>query len=213
MLSAVGQLAAGIAHEIRNPLTALKGFTKLLEPITEKKNYLEIMSSELDRIETIISELLMLAKPQKIQFEQHNVSVILQEVIMLLDTQAILNNVEIITKFAEPVPLINCVQNQLKQVFINVLKNGIEAMPEGGHLIVKLKVEDNNKVLISFTDHGVGIPKSKILELGTPFYTTKQNGTGLGLMMSYKIIENHHGNIQITSTRGRGTTVTITLRG
>ena len=211
MLSAVGQLAAGIAHEIRNPLTALKGFTKLLEPTTVKKNYIQIMSSELDRIETIISELLMLARPQKMHFEKKDVLIILQDVIMLLESQANLNNVEIITKFASSIPLINCVQNQLKQVFINIIKNGIEAMPRGGHLIVIVKKLVSNELLISFIDHGVGIPENKIPKIGDPFYTTKDNGTGLGLMVSFKIIENHQGTIALNSTLGKGTTVDIKL--
>jgi two-component system CheB/CheR fusion protein len=211
MLSVVGQLAAGIAHEIRNPLTALKGFTKLLEPDTKKKNYIEIMTSELNRIETIISELLMLARPQMLHFDKRNILDILKDVIMLLEGQAILSNVEIITKFSEELPLIQCVQNQLKQVFINIVKNGIESMPQGGDLIIKAKLLDDNKILISFTDHGVGIPENKIPKIGDPFYSTKENGTGLGLMVSYKIIENHQGTIEIKSIVGKGSTFDIIL--
>jgi two-component system CheB/CheR fusion protein len=212
MLSVVGQLAAGIAHEIRNPLTALKGFTKLLEPDTKKKNYISIMTSELDRIETIINELLMLARPQMLHFEKKDVLVILQDVIMLLEGQAILNNVEIVTKFADDIPLINCVQNQLKQVFINIVKNGIEAMPQGGNLIIKVKLLEESKILISFTDQGIGISEDRIPKLGDPFYSTKENGTGLGLMVSYKIIENHHGTITINSTVGKGSTFDIIIK-
>jgi two-component system CheB/CheR fusion protein len=211
MLSVVGQLAAGIAHEIRNPLTALKGFTKLLAPDTKKKNYIEIMTSELNRIEAIISELLMLARPQMLHFEKKDVLDILKDVIMLLEGQSILNNVEIITKFDDELPLINCVQNQLKQVFINIVKNGIEAMPQGGDLIIKAKQLVDNKILVSFTDHGVGIPESKIPKIGDPFYSTKENGTGLGLMVSYKIIENHQGTIEIKSIVGKGSTFDIIL--
>ncbi|MDB5054839.1 MAG: Protein-glutamate methylesterase [Bacilli bacterium] len=212
MLSVVGQLAAGIAHEIRNPLTALKGFTKLLEPDTKKKNYIQIMTSELERIELIISELLILARPQKLDFEKKDIIVILQDVIMLLEGQATLNNVEIVTKFTDEIPMINCVQNQLKQVFINILKNGIEAMPQGGHLIVKVKLLEERAIMVSFTDQGVGIPENKIPKLGDPFYSTKDNGTGLGLMVSYKIIENHQGSISIQSTVGKGSTFDIILK-
>jgi two-component system CheB/CheR fusion protein len=212
MLSVIGQLAAGVAHEIRNPLTALKGFTKLLEPDTMKKHYIQIMTSELERIETIISELLILAKPHKLHFEKRNILPILQDVIMLLEPQAILNNVEIVTKFAPFIPLVNCIEHQLKQVFINIIKNAIEAMPHGGNLIVKTKLLEDNHVLISFNDQGVGIPDNKIPKLGDPFYTTKENGTGLGLMISYKIIQDHKGKITITSTLGRGSNVDITLK-
>lgn len=212
MLSAVGQLAAGIAHEIRNPLTSLKGFTKLLDRNTDKKNYTQIMLAELDRIETIISELLMLARPQKLHFENTDVIRILQDVITLLDPQALLNNVEIITKIARDIPPIRCVQNQLKQVFINLIKNGIEAMPHGGDLIIKGRMTEDNDIWLSFIDHGVGIAEDKIPKLGSPFYTTKDDGTGLGLMVSYKIIENHQGMIDIRSVLGKGSTVDVILK-
>jgi two-component system CheB/CheR fusion protein len=212
MLSAVGQLAAGIAHEIRNPLTALKGFTKLLDRNTDKKNYTQIMLGELDRIETIISELLMLARPQKLHYEKTDIIRILQDVIILLDAQALLNNVEIVTKIAEEIPPIRCVQNQLKQVFINIIKNGIEAMPLGGDLIIKVRMTEENDIWMSFTDHGVGIPEDKIPKLGSPFYTTKDDGTGLGLMVSYKIIENHQGTINIRSILDKGSTVDVILK-
>jgi len=212
MLSAVGQLAAGIAHEIRNPLTALKGFTKLIDRNTDKKNYTQIMLAELDRIETIISELLILARPQKLNFENADVIGILQDVIMLLDPQALLNNVEIVTKIAPGIPPIRCIQNQLKQVFINIVKNGIEAMPSGGDLVIKVRINEDNNIWMSFTDHGMGIPQDKIAKLGSPFYTTKEEGTGLGLMVSYKIIENHQGSIDIRSVLGKGSTVEVILK-
>lgn len=212
MLSAVGQLAAGIAHEIRNPLTALKGFTKLLDRNTDKKNYTQIMLAELDRIEIIISELLILARPQKLNFEKNDIIQILNDVILLLDPEALLNNVEIVTKIAQEIPPITCIQNQLKQVFINLIKNGIEAMPHGGDLIIKVRMTENNEIWMSFTDHGVGIAEDKISKLGSPFYTTKNDGTGLGLMVSYKIIENHQGTIDIRSVLGKGSTVDVILK-
>jgi PAS domain S-box-containing protein len=209
MLSAVGQLAAGVAHEIRNPLTALKGFTKLLEPVTEKKHYIEIMSSELERIEMIINELLILAKPQKLHYEKQDVLHILKDVIMLLEPQALLNNVDILTQFTTFVPIVNCIPNQLKQAFVNIFKNAIEAMPRGGDLIIKVNLLEKKRIIVSFIDQGVGIPQHKIPKLGDPFYSTKENGTGLGLMVSYKIIENHKGKINIKSVLGKGTTVEI----
>ncbi|GIP41135.1 ATPase [Paenibacillus sp. J31TS4] len=213
MLSAVGQLAAGIAHEIRNPLTALKGFTKLIASGMNSSNYVTIMDGELNRIEHIVSELLVLAKPQALDFQRKPIVPILQDVIMLLDTQAILSNVEIRTDFAEAVPQVLCVENQLKQVFINILKNALEAIPEGGTVDVGVKVEGDGAVRIHFRDSGVGIPAGKLARLGEPFYSTKDKGTGLGLMVSYKIIETHKGTIRYTSEEGKGTTVAITLPG
>ncbi|MCM3273250.1 CheR family methyltransferase [Paenibacillus elgii] len=211
MLSAVGQLAAGIAHEIRNPLTALKGFTKLMNSGGQHGNYLSIMADELERIEEIVGELLVLAKPQAVDFLPKSVASILHDVIMLLETQAIISKVTIEIDIEDELPLANCVENQLKQVFINVLKNGVEAMPGGGTFLVKAEKSERGGIRISFIDQGCGIPETKLAKLGQPFYTTKNKGTGLGLMVSYKIIENHRGSMTITSKEGFGTTVVIEL--
>ncbi|WP_088834108.1 CheR family methyltransferase [Paenibacillus tyrfis] len=211
MLSAVGQLAAGIAHEIRNPLTALKGFTKLMGSGGQHGNYLSIMADELERIEEIVGELLVLAKPQAVDFLPKSVPSILHDVIMLLETQAIISKVTIETDIEDELPLASCVENQLKQVFINVLKNGVEAMPGGGTFLVKAEKSERGSIRISFIDQGCGTPETKLAKLGQPFYTTKNKGTGLGLMVSYKIIENHRGSMTITSKEGFGTTVVIEL--
>lgn len=209
MLSAIGQLAAGIAHEIRNPLTALKGFTKLMGAQTKSSRYTDIMSDELDRIETIISELLVLAKPQAVQYREKDLVTMLEEVIMLLDTQAIMNNVEIVSSMKPEACTVQCIDNQLKQVFINILKNAIEAMPGGGQIRVVLEQQEDGYAVATFTDEGVGIPPEKLQQLGQPFYTTKEKGTGLGLMMTYKIVENHKGSMHVASKVGEGTTVTV----
>ncbi|NRF90298.1 GHKL domain-containing protein [Paenibacillus frigoriresistens] len=128
--------------------------------------------------------------------------------ISLLDTQAILNDVQIHTVFDPDIPLINCEENQLKQVVINILKNAIEAMTEGGIIEIIMKVDDN-KIVIRFIDQGCGISEDRIGMLGEPFYTTKENGTGLGLMVSQKIIEAHHGSLTIKSQIDKGTTVDL----
>ncbi|GBF12113.1 sporulation kinase A [Tepidibacillus sp. HK-1] len=212
-LSAISQLAAGIAHEIRNPLTSLKGFTQILQSgATEKEEYYQIMLSELKRIETIISELLMLAKPQEIQLQKKSVEELLQHVITLLGSEAIMANVEIVTDFESDLPMIRCEENQLKQVFINLLKNAIEAMPDGGKIMIKLnRVENTNEILVSFIDEGQGIPEQLLSKLGEPFYTTKEKGTGLGLMVSHRIIKNHQGRMEFKSKQGLGTMVHIFL--
>ncbi|UJF34115.1 CheR family methyltransferase [Paenibacillus hexagrammi] len=209
MLSAVGQLAAGIAHEIRNPLTALKGFTKLLTSGKHNDSYIRVMSDELNRIEEIVSELLVLAKPQLLEYSPKFIEDIMKDVIMLLDTQAIMNSVEI--QFEGSGCLVNCVENQIKQVFINILKNAIEAMPSGGIINVNIRKEQDERVTVTVVDSGTGIPEDKLPKLGEPFYSTKEKGTGLGLMVSYKIIENHMGTIAYASKQGVGTTVTIVL--
>lgn len=211
-LSIAGQLAAGIAHEIRNPITAIKGFVQLMKSgIVEKKMYLDIMVSEIERIEMILSELLILAKPQLIQTERKDIRMLLSQVTTLLDTQAIINNVQIITEFDPDIPPILCDENQLKQVCINFIKNAIEAMPKGGNMVIQLTSKNENNINLRFIDQGCGIPPYILSKLGQPFYTTKEKGTGLGFMVSKRIIENHHGEIAVHSEENKGTTIEISL--
>lgn len=210
-LGVVGQLAAGIAHEIRNPLTAVKGFLQLLNQETETK-YAEIILTELERIEFIMNEFLMLAKPHgEMKMEEKSVIDVLKEVITFMGPEAILNQVEIITEFTDEPLMVICEQKQLKQVFINLIKNAIEAIPSGGQVFVRTMVKSNGFVCIEVEDNGVGISNERIERLGEPFYSSKEKGTGLGLMVSLKIIENHKGTFQISSEEGNGTTVQILL--
>ncbi|OZI12271.1 hypothetical protein CEW92_07275 [Bacillaceae bacterium SAS-127] len=210
-LGVVGQLAAGIAHEIRNPLTAVKGFLQLLNQETETK-YADIILTELERIEFIMNEFLMLAKPhEEMKMEEKSIVDVLKEVITFMGPEAILNQVEIITEFTDEPLMVICEQKQLKQVFINLIKNAIEAIPSGGQVFVRTMVKSNGFVCIEVEDNGVGISNEKIERLGEPFYSSKEKGTGLGLMVSFKIIENHKGTFQIFSEEGNGTTVQILL--
>jgi two-component system, sporulation sensor kinase A len=210
-LSVVGELAAGVAHEIRNPLTSLKGFVQLMSSSHNgNPQYLEIMASELERINFIVSEFLMLAKPQVVHFQLKNIGLILKDVITLLNTQAILNNIQFILAGDEAGLFIRCEENQLKQVFINLLKNAMEAMPKGGEIKVDVK-RVQETVTIAIVDQGSGIPVEQIHKLGEPFYTTKEKGTGLGMMVSFKIVEAHKGTIRIESELGKGTTIVLTF--
>jgi PAS domain S-box-containing protein len=211
-LSVAGQLAAGIAHEIRNPLTAIKGFIQLLQSeLDEKKPYLHIIQSEIQRIELILGELLVLAKPQATKFTKCDIGILLQHVTALLETQGILHNIQIITKTDPSLPLIECDENGLKQVFINFLKNAMEAMKNGGHIFIEAQKKDEHSVLIRFIDEGCGIPKEHLEKIGKPFFTTKEKGTGLGIMISKKIIEDHGGTMSIMSEVNKGTTIEVTL--
>lgn len=210
-LSVVGKLAAGMAHEIRNPLTALKGFTQILRDRGEPcSQYCDIMLSELDRIETIVSELLVLAKPQAASFQQRQVADILHRCIALLESQAILNNVQVRTVISGTMPLVWCEENHLKQVFINIIKNAIESMPSGGMVTISAAC-DQKHVVVEVMDEGCGIPEDHVGKLGEPFFTTKEKGTGLGLMVTSQIIRNHRGELAIHSELNRGTTITISL--
>ncbi|WP_096154954.1 MULTISPECIES: PAS domain-containing sensor histidine kinase [Bacillus] len=213
-LTVVGELAAGIAHEIRNPMTALKGFIQLLQSSTKDETnamYFDVITSELKRIESIITEFLVLAKPQATSYQRKNVAVIMKETLDLMSAQATLEDVQFATYYEENLQELYCEPKQLKQVFINILKNAFEVMPKGGTITVNVESKDNEHVVVSIEDQGIGIPEDKIKKLGEPFYTTKDRGTGLGLMVSYKIVEEHEGAIEVTSEVGKGTIFYITL--
>lgn len=219
-LSAVGQLAAGVAHEIRNPLTALRGFLQLLERCVHDSvvndqsdrelRYLGIMKSELARIELIVNELLVFAKPQAIQFTEACVSVLLSDVVTLLNPQAIVKNVTIELLGQQTADTIECDPNQLKQLFVNIVKNAIEAMPIGG--VVTMGVTcDRETVTVFVEDEGEGVAPEALPRLMEPFFSTKENGTGLGLMVCHRIVEAHFGHMCIESQLGVGTRIDITL--
>ncbi|WP_077620609.1 ATP-binding protein [Bacillus sinesaloumensis] len=214
-LSMIGEMAAGIAHEIRNPLTSLKGFAQLMQDEKAPKmvsGYSGIMVSEIDRINTIVDEMLLLAKPKKLELTKQNITAILNEVVFLLDTQAILHNIRIKTAYDDDVKevFINCEENKLKQVFINILKNSIEAIGDGGIIDISLYPKGRN-VIIRIADNGCGIPKDKLEKIGKAFFTTKEKGTGLGLMICQTIIQDHGGQMTIDSEENIGTTLEISL--
>ncbi|ULL14242.1 PAS domain S-box protein [Paenibacillus sp. H1-7] len=209
-LSIVGQMAAGVAHEIRNPLTSLKGFVQLMQTkISGFESYFDIMMDELERINFIVSEFLVIAKPQSLRSQPKQAEAILHNTIALIGSQAMIHNVELVVHAEEGLPAILCDENQIKQVFINILNNAIESMPDGGQLRIEIGLWDENQLLIRFIDQGCGIPEERIPRLGEPFYTTKEKGTGLGLMVTFKIIENHGGRMAIQSEVTKGTVVEI----
>ncbi|XQY92185.1 PAS domain S-box protein [Metabacillus sp. HB246100] len=209
-LSVVGELSASIAHEIRNPLTSLKGFLQLMQSSSENVSiYLEIMADEISRIEEITGELLLLAKPQAHDFKKESIERITEHAMVLLHSQALINNVSLIPNFKKT-SLVYCVANQIKQVIINIVKNAIESMPNGGDISIIL-AETEDKVQIIVKDQGCGIPKRFLSEVGLPFYTTKEKGTGLGMMTTLRIVETHGGTVHINSEEGKGTTVEIQL--
>lgn len=211
-LSIAGQVAAGLAHEIRNPLTALKGFLQLMAVNKrESEEYLSIMMAELGRIEVILGELLMLAKPQADRFATYDLTLLLDEAISLLNTQAVLYNIEIVVTTASDLPPLFCDPAQIKQVFHNFLKNAIEAMPKGGRVTVDVRQDGPDAVLLRFADTGCGMAKERVAAFGEPFYTTKEKGTGLGSLVSRKIIENHGGELRVQSELNVGTTIEVRL--
>jgi signal transduction histidine kinase len=152
----------------------------------------------------------MLSKPQVYELTYQDMRVMMRDTVTLLETQAILHNIAIEAEYGNDPLWIYGVENQVKQVFINVIKNAIEAMIDGGSIGIKLSRESDG-VFVRIRDEGPGIGEDQLAKMGQPFYTTKEKGTGLGLMVSYKIVDNHQGKIDVKSEIGKGTLFEIML--
>ncbi|MBJ7996167.1 ATP-binding protein [Bacillus mycoides] len=211
-LVVIGTMSTTIAHEIRNPLTALKGFTQIQkERNPEDTMSYEIMLQEIERINGFVSELMLLGKPKPTNYEWCNIGEILLYVVQLMESYATQYKVKFNLQVDGNLPVINGDDKQLKQVLLNIIKNGIESMPGGGNIQILAYEKAGENLCISVEDQGLGIENEKIEKIGKAFYTTKENGTGLGLMITYKIIEEHQGSIAIESSMGIGTKVEIYL--
>jgi signal transduction histidine kinase len=206
-------LAAGVAHEIRNPLTSIKGFIQLFQQGIRKEEYFDVVLKEFNRIEDIIKEFLSLAKPQEIQLKQVYIPSLLKEVETLLESELHLKNVKFITEIERDIPFILCDANQIKQVLLNLCKNSMEALDKNKVGVIKLIacIENKKNLLIKVIDNGEGISKERLKRLGEPFYSNKEKGTGLGLMICYRIIKEHKGTILFDSAANQGTTVSIRI--
>ncbi|GCF73919.1 two-component sensor histidine kinase [Bacillus cereus] len=211
-LAVIGTMSTTIAHEIRNPLTALKGFTQIQKErnLEDTMSY-EIMLQEIERINEFVSELMLLGKPKPTNYEWCNIREILLYVVQLMESYATQYKVKFHLQVDGNLPVINGDDKQLKQVLLNIIKNGIESMPKGGDIQIRAYKKAGENLCISIEDQGFGIENEKIEKIGKAFYTTKENGTGLGLMITYKIIEEHQGSIAIQSSVGVGTKVEIYL--
>lgn len=211
-LKTTGQLAAAVAHEIRNPLTVVKGFLQLFEndvSLNEgmKKNF-SLMIDEINTAEQVISQFLTIAKPDKDKrMEIVDVAIVLQSVTDLLKSYGLLHDNQIELKVVEDCLIaVNVIE--FKQLVINLIKNAIEASKVGDTVHVKTE-KVKNEVEIQITDQGSGMSEEVIKSLGTPFYSLKSKGTGLGLMICYNIVEKYNGTIQFISSIGKGTTVVV----
>ncbi|MFD1360467.1 ATP-binding protein [Lentibacillus salinarum] len=209
-MSVAGQLAAGIAHEIRNPLTSLKGFLQLLQAgVNKEDEFYKIMVDEIEKMENITSELLFISKPMTDHKVVENLSEMIKDVVTLLKPQADLKNINIQQK-QDTTQVVNCDRSQIKQVFTNLFKNAVEAMDEPGFINVNTRLH-KDEIEIDISDEGPGIPEDVIHKLGEPFFTTKQNGTGLGLMISRQILERHGGRLDILQNEDKGSTFRVIL--
>jgi two-component system, sporulation sensor kinase B len=212
-LRTTGQLAAAVAHEIRNPITVVKGFIQLHEKDKEipehiKKQY-KLMLDELEAAETVISDFLSLAKPSETKTEIISVKLALHTVMDLLNSYAMNDTIHIELE-SETDYKIQCNIMEFKQLFVNLLKNAIEASQPGDTIHVKL-IGELDELKIVIIDNGTGMNEEQLEQIGTPFYSLKAKGTGLGLMICYNIIEKYDGTIRFKSEEGKGTEVTVTF--
>jgi len=218
-LASLGTLTAGLAHEIRNPLVAIKTFTQLLPERIEdeefRKHFLGIASGEVDRISTLVNELLEFARTSDPKFEMEDVNGILDGMILLISTEAKKKHIEIVKEYGQDLPLISIDREQIKQVFLNMLLNAIEATSENGKIIVDtrsfLKPGGEPYLQIRFTDTGCGIPRENLEDIFNPFFTTKDTGSGLGLSITHQIVQDHKGYIDVESELDKGTSFFINL--
>lgn len=208
-LASVGQIAAGIAHEVKNPLTAVKGFLQLLQQ-EEKHKYIDIAQSELDNALTTLNNLLQVSKPdlENEEYQTINLAVELESILNLFQDK--MYEIDVVTNFENTETTIIGKKNQYKKAFFNLIKNAFESMSGKGTLTVTHKKRDH-QVIVTIKDTGVGIPKEKLSQLGTPFFTTKNAGTGLGLTQVYSTIYQHGGKILVDSKKDQGTLFTIEI--
>ncbi|HUO76058.1 MAG TPA: ATP-binding protein [Thermodesulfovibrionales bacterium] len=213
-LAAIGELSANMAHEIRNPLASLKGSIEILKEGTLTRAHgeklMDIALSEMDRLNTIITDFLTYSRPKPPEFLSFDLHVMLDEIIQLT-RNAIMSpdNISITKDFGGHYEIVADPQ-KLRQVFLNLTMNAVESMPDGGSLIIKTR-RVHDTVAVSFRDSGIGIPPENLKEIFYPFFTTKDRGTGLGLSIAYRIIEEHRGRITVNSIPGTGTTFEVTI--
>jgi signal transduction histidine kinase len=223
-LAALGQMAAGLAHEIRNPLGSIKGAAQFLQPpgnaapaAGDTKEFLNIIVEEVNRLNKIVSQFLDYARPYRGEQKPLEIADVLKKTLQLLAKEDSIP-VEIVTAFAERLPPVRADAEQLFQVFLNLSLNALQAMPQGGKLLISTGLRRATRrgaaaafLEIRFRDTGVGIPPGDLKNLFIPFFTTKEKGTGLGLPISQRIIENHGGTIEVRSQPGEGATFTVLL--
>jgi len=215
-LASIGRLAAGVAHEIRNPLSSIKGFaTYFKERYRENKDdqqTADIMIQEVERLNRVVGQLLEFARPITISKKATSVDSVIKDSLRLIERQSTKKNIKTETTFSSVVKKIQVDRDRINQVLLNLYLNGIESMQDGGTLNVALSMNKERKwVIIKITDNGTGIRKEDIAHIFDPYFTTKPSGTGLGLAIVHNIIDAHDGKMEVESSSGKGTTVTLFL--
>ncbi|MDD2401859.1 MAG: ATP-binding protein [Clostridia bacterium] len=217
-LATIGEMVAGIAHEIRNPLTTIKGFVQLLEndKISEvsskRKEYLSIIDNEIVRLNDLLNDLLQYTKPTQPHLIRNDIEKIINDSKIILDPHFINHKIEFSTNIAKDMPEIYCDYNQIKQVIINIVFNAIDAMEKSTRKCLKVEtIYDLKYIYIKIKDTGVGMSREIAEKVYDPFFTTRNCGTGLGLSICYSIVHSHSGKINIKSELGKGTEFIICL--
>ncbi|MEQ8176196.1 MAG: PAS domain S-box protein [Syntrophomonadaceae bacterium] len=211
-LNTVGEMAAGIGHEIRNPMTAVKGFLQMLsqyEEYAHHQHYFQVMLEELERANSIISEFLSLAKNKLVDRQPHNLNVIIRSLFPLLQVDALLTEKALVLQLSD-IPELLLDEKEIRQLIVNLVRNGMEAMEAGGTVAIVTGL-DGDDVILEVQDEGKGIAPDMLERLGTPFFTTKDNGTGLGLAICYSIVARHGGAIE-PIVRNNGTTIQVRFK-
>lgn len=231
-LATLGMIAAGIAHEVKNPLVGIRGAAQLMKselrsetgPGTSKSliEYLDVILKEADRLNNVLEGILDFTRLKPLNIKAHNVHSILDRV-LLINEEAVRQNDVVLTRLYDPsLPEIIGNEDQLIQVFLNIIKNAIEAMPKGGKLTVITRMSDlftsvqadgkkHRLMVVKVGDTGPGIKQEHLTDIFTPFFTTKDKGVGLGLALSYQIVQEHLGTIRVESQENEGTTFSVYL--
>lgn len=225
-LASLGTLAAGLAHEIKNPLGGIKGAAQLLEkelpPDSELLDYTRIMIKETQRVNRIVEELLALTTPRKLELSKVNLHEVLGDIITLQKSSRGDRDISFLQMFDPSIPTILADEQQLTQLFLNLAKNAVEAVGENGQIRVSSRIVSDytltkkgerrqRMVAVEIADDGPGMSREQLDQLFTPFFTTKSRGTGLGLAICHKIVTEHRGMIKVASEKGKGTAFTVML--
>jgi len=214
-LASLGRLAAGVAHEIRNPLSSIRGFAQFFmqrfKGQEKDQEYASTMVKEVDRLNRVITELLDFARPKEPHREPHSLEEILDHTLEVLKPELAKKKVGVEKKYERKLPLARVDRDQLSQAFLNLLINSLESMEDGGKVRVGIRREGQGSLRVSIGDTGKGIPGEDLEKVFEPFFSTKRKGTGLGLSIVHQIVEGHGGDIQVESQKGEGTFFQITL--
>ncbi|RYD02819.1 hypothetical protein N752_22660 [Desulforamulus aquiferis] len=216
-MAMLGQMASGIVHEIRNPLTTIKGFSQLIKPLAREaklKEYVTLIEQEANEVNKVVTDFLTFARPHTPVLKQVSLNKLVLDMKMVIESQAFLDGIELKFLLSTDEPRVMVDEQQIKQVLLNIVKNAIEAMEDTASpkLVISTGIKyQENQVFLSISDNGPGMSEETSRKIGTPFYTTKDKGTGLGLSICYQMIKEHQGRIQVTSESGEGTTFIILL--